>query len=56
MVKVLLSKLLKYGTLIEKETYWQLLDMQLSGAKYVNVPDGTIEKLEQMKHEQQRKR
>lgn len=49
MAKVSLEKLLKYGTLIEKKTYWKLMDLYLSGAKTVNVPDGTIEKLESMR-------
>lgn len=49
MAKVSLEILLKYGSLIEKETYWKLMDFYMSGAKTVNVPDGTIEKLEAMK-------
>ena len=49
MAKVNLERLLKYGSLIEKDTYMKLMDFYLSGAKTVNVPDGTIEKLEAMK-------
>lgn len=54
MAKVNLERLLKYGSLIEKETYWKLMDFYLSGAKTVNVPDGTIEKLEAMKKARKR--
>lgn len=49
MENVSLERLLKYGSLIDKETYWKLTDLYLGGAKTVNVPDGTIKKLEAMK-------
>lgn len=49
--KVSLSKLLKYGSLIEPETYSTLLDCMLKGAKTVNVPYGTLAELEKRKQE-----
>lgn len=49
MEKVSIDDLLKFSTLIEKETYFNLLELKIIGAKYVNVPSGTLEKLKRMK-------
>lgn len=47
--RVSLKKLLGYGSLIDKPTYERLLGYVLGGAKYVNVPDGTVSELERRK-------
>lgn len=47
--KVLLSELLNYGSLIDKNTFDDLIDMQLDGAKYVNIPSRTLLELNRRK-------
>jgi len=51
--KVSLKKMLGYGALIDKPTYERLLDYELDGARYVDVPDGVMAELEQRKKSRQ---
>ncbi len=49
LVKVSLKKLLSYGSLIEKGTYSNLLDLMLVGKKYVNIPAEALQELQKRK-------
>ncbi len=40
--------LLSYGTLIDSKTLDDLIGMQLSGAKHVNIPTGVLDELEKI--------
>lgn len=53
--KVSLSKLLKYGNLIDEDTRSTLMDYLIMGAKTVNVPYGTLAELERRKQAQKAK-
>lgn len=50
--KVSLKKLLGYGHLIDTDTYMQLVNYEMQGAKYVNVPVGTLQELQRRKDEE----
>lgn len=50
--KVPLKKLLSFGSLIDTDTYMQLMSYEMQGAKYVNVPVGTIQELQRRKNKE----
>jgi hypothetical protein len=52
--KVLLDELLEYSSFIDESTRWQLIDFQLQGAKYVDVPVGTFDELKRLHNNKQK--
>lgn len=52
--RVLLDDVLRLGAFIDSVAFDELLDFQLSGAKYVNIPVGVLDELRHRKSERQK--